>query len=114
MDYTNRTYHEVYRGSRSTLPDGKQYTAGYALRFNGVNYYVLKIWCQQERSYFIKKNNEELDYHTVYSKKEIQSDNSVRLLNPIGFARMTADKEYLEIILPDFACRYYMSLFTKS
>jgi hypothetical protein len=113
MDYTNRTYHEVIRGSRFGLTEGRQYPAGYALRFEGTSYYVFKLWFQQERSYFIRKNEENSDYYTVFSKKEVQPDNSARLLNPVGFARMNPAKEHLEVILPDFPSRYYMSLFAK-
>jgi hypothetical protein len=114
MDYANRTYHEIFRGSRSDLADGKQFQAGYALRFDGTVYYVMKLWFQQERSYFIKKNDGNSDCYSVFGKKEVQPDKSVRLLNPLGHARMTEDKEYLEIILPDLPRRYYMTLFSKA
>ena len=113
MDYTNRTYHEVLRGQCGSLPSGKQYQAGYALRFEGVGYYLLKLWFQQERSYYIKKNDENSDYYSIFSKKEIQPNNEVRLLNPVGYARMTSTQDYLELILPDLPRRYYMSLFAK-
>ena len=71
MDYTDRTYHEVVRGSKERLPDGKQFRAGYALRFEGCNYYVLKLWFQQERSYFIKKNDDRSGQYSVYGKKSL-------------------------------------------
>lgn len=114
MDYTNRTYHEVLRGSRMGLSDGRQYPAGYALRFSETNYYVLKLWIQQEKSYYISKNNENSDYYTIYGKKETNTGSNMRLVNPVGYARMTPNKEYLEIILPDFPNQYYMCLFAKS
>ena len=114
MEYTNRTYHEIMRGSQFNLAEVTQHRAGYALRFEGCNYYVMKLWFQQERSYFIRKNDENSDYYSVFGKKEMQPDNSVRLTNPIGYAKMTPDKEYLEINLPDLPRRYYMSLFAKT
>ena len=111
MDYSNRTKHEVIRGSRFPgVPEGKQYPAGHALHFEGTNYYVLKLWFQQERTYYVSKNNEESDYYTVYAKK-VDGEGSVRFQNPIGFARGIPQKTHLEIILPDFPKRYYMSLF---
>ncbi|MGK5085728.1 hypothetical protein WDW37_20760 [Bdellovibrionota bacterium FG-1] len=115
MDFSNRTYHEVLRGARAGLPDGncKQYMAGYALRFEGVGYYVLKLWFQQERSYFIQKNQEDDDTYCVYSRKVLEGDGQVRFLNPVGYAKMTQNQESLEIVLPDLPRRYYMSLFAK-
>lgn len=111
MNYSNRSQHEVIRGARNGFPDGKQYPAGYSLRFDGTNYYVLKLWIQQEKTYYINKNDENSEYYTVFSKKVIGADESVRFLNPIGFARGMPNKTHLEIVLPDFPRRYYMSLF---
>jgi hypothetical protein len=113
VDYTNRTKHEVIRGARFGFPQGRQYPAGYALHFDGTDYYVLKLWFQQERTYYISKNNEESDYYTVYSKKVQEAGDSVRFQNPIGFARGIPQKTHLEVVLPDFPKHYYMSLFPE-
>ena len=111
MDLSNRTLHEVIRGSRFGLPEGKRYPGGYALHFDETNYYVLKLWFLPGITYYISKNNAEAECHTVYTKKIQEEDGSVRFQNPVGFARGMPNKEFLEVILPDLAKRYYMSLF---
>jgi hypothetical protein len=111
MDFSNRTKYAVIRGSRYGLSEGKQYPAGHALQFEGTVYYVLKLWFQPNVTYFISKNDEESQFHTVFTKKIQEEDGSVRFQNPVGYARGLPDKEHLEIVLPDFSRRYYMSLF---
>jgi hypothetical protein len=113
MEYENRTMHEVLRGSRFGLPEGKQYAGGYALRFDETDYYILKLWFQQERSYYIARLDEKKETYTIFGKRIIEDDNSVRFQNPVGYARETPKRTHLEIVMPDLARRYYMSLFPK-
>lgn len=110
--FSDRTKHEVVRGSRQSGLEGKTFPAGHALHFEGTEYFVLKLWFQQERTYFISKNHGSDEVYTVFGKKAQQEgETQVRFQNPIGFARVNEQKTHLEIVLPDLPRRYYMSLF---
>lgn len=114
MDYSNRKKHEVIRGTRFGLEGTKRYPAGHALFFEGTNYYVLKLWFQPERIYFISRNGDSGDSYTIYGRKNDDRSDQVSFQNPIGYARGMQDKTHLEIVLPDLPKRYYMSLFPTS
>ena len=106
-----RTKHDVVRTARYGGLEGRTYPAGYALHFDGTNYFVLKLWFQCDRTYFISKNQGTGDQYTVFGRKIEEEGVPARFLNPIGFAHTNEQMTHLEIVLPDLPKRYYMSLF---
>lgn len=105
-----RIKYDVMRGGRMGQIEDPRYLAGYALSFEGVNYFVLKFWFQPERTYFICPNGKETGHYTIYSRRIGPPGGAASFQNPIGNARPAEDRFHLELILPDFPRRYYLNL----
>jgi len=85
--------------------------AGHALKFDGTDYYVLKLWFLYGFTYFLVKNRADQTRYTLFTRK-VDTPDGVRFQNPIGSASNRHDlKDYLEIKIPIFREGIFMSLF---
>lgn len=114
MERSDRTKHTVLRGSPVGLEQGREYQAGYTLVFSNSNYYILKLWCMEHRSWYMSPNRDGSGSFTVFGKKVTSETGEVYFQNPVGLARPYGDDAHIEIVLPDFPRRYYMSLFPSN
>jgi hypothetical protein len=110
-DYSNRTKHDVFMGQRveGALLTPKQ--VGYALQFEGTDYFVLKFWERPQVTYYISKNRDSDTNYTVFAKR-IEEETRIKFQNPVGSAQLKPDlKTHLELQLPFSRLRAFMSLF---
>lgn len=104
---------EVYLGTKNGGELVDKVIAGHAFLYEGDTHYVLKLMMIPNVVYFLGKNPESQITYTVFTKC-IELPKRLKFQNPVGFARLTDDlKTHMEIELPLFRTKVYMSLFPK-
>lgn len=105
-----RVKHDIYVGHVSGDDLNDVFSIGYALKYEDVDYYIVKLWPLPGANYYLAKSRDGGKY-TVFTKR-VDTEMGVKFQNPIGYAVMRPDlKEYFEIFLRFPRQRLYMSVY---
>ena len=105
-----RSKHDVFVGQVGTEKLEQVFNIGYAFKYDGCDYYILKLWPMPGASYYLAKNRDG-DRYTVFAKM-VTDFNGVKFQNPIGYGLLPPDlKDYVEICLRLPKQRVFMSLY---
>lgn len=106
-----RTKHSVYVGNQVGQSLENEFDIGYALKYENLPYYILKVWSFPNVTYFVNPNRDSCEKLTIFTKK-IEDENGVRFQNPVGYGVCRTDlKEYLEVNLRFPKQKLYMSVY---
>lgn len=85
----------ILMGRRQGNSVGRTFPVGSALVFPNCEYYVVKLWMFGSQSFFMAQKRNDPTAFTLFARKLVQPDGQVKLLNPVGRARLHPE-------LPDF------------
>ena len=106
----SRVKHDIFVGQVVGEELGEAFNIGYALKYGDVDHYIVKLWPLPGATYYLAKNRDG-DKYTVFTKR-VDTEDGVKLQNPVGFAVMRPElKDYVEIFLRFPRQRIYMSLY---
>lgn len=75
-------------------------TVGHVLVWPTTSYYLVKLWMFGGQSYFLSASQNNPRKYTLFAKKQVGPDGSVKLQNPIGHGVVNEEMpEYIELRL---------------
>jgi len=105
-----RSKHDIYVGQPSGNELRESFHIGFALKYDDVDYYIVKLWPLPGATYYLSKSRDGEKY-TVFAKK-LDTDTGVKFQNPVGYAvNPMGLKDYIEISLRFPRQRVYMSVY---
>ena len=76
-------------------------------------HYTIKLMALPGITYYLVKNYESKDRYTLYATRQ-RSENGLHFNSPVGMARLKPElNAYLELYIPIFKSKIFMSLFPK-
>ncbi len=106
----SRVKHDIFVGQAASGVLSESFHIGYALKYDDVDYYIVKLWPLPGTTYYLAKSRDGEKY-TVFTKK-VDGEFGMKFQNPVGYAVMKPElKEYLEIFLRFPRQRLYMSVY---
>lgn len=111
---TNKTKHDVFVGNQVGQKLEGALHIGYALKYENLKYYILKLWPFPNVTYYLSMNRDSSDKFTIFTKK-VENESGEHFQNPVGYAVLRGDlKEYLEINLRLPKQKVYMSIYPSN
>jgi hypothetical protein len=108
----SKPLYEVYLGTKLRGQLDSPHIAGFASLATNGSFYYLRLMMLPGTTFYLSKNNTP-DSYTVFAKF-IGTEESFRLQNPVGTARLAGDlKTHLEIRFPLLSRPLFMSLFPR-
>ncbi len=109
-----RTKHDVFVGNQIGQKLEGVFHIGYALKYENLKYYILKLWPFPSTTYYLSANRDAHDKFTIFTKK-VDGENGEHFQNPIGYAILRGElKEFLEINLRMPRQKIYMSIYPSN
>ena len=110
----NKMKHDVFVGTQVGQKLESALHIGYALKYENLKYYILKLWPFPNVTYYLSMNRDSQDKFTVFTKK-IEKEDGEHFQNPVGYAVLRGDlKEYLEVNLRLPKQKVYMSIYPSN
>lgn len=107
----NRTKHDVFVGNQIGQKLEGSFNIGYALKYENLKYYILKLWPFPNVTYYLSANRDVHDKFTIFTKK-VDNENGEHFQNPIGYAILRGElKDFVEINLRLPRQKLYMSIY---
>ena len=76
-------------------------------------HYTLRLMALPGITYYLVKNYDSKDKYTLFARRQ-KDESGVRFSSPVGMARLKPElSSYLELYIPVFKAKIYMSLFPK-
>lgn len=111
---TNKVKHDVFVGNQVGQKLDGAFHIGYALKYENLKYYILKLWPFPNVTYYLSVNRDSSDKFTIFTKK-VENESGEHFQNPVGYAVLRGDlKEYLEVNLRLPKQKVYMSIYPSN
>lgn len=109
----NRTCYSLVTGKKTEGQLQYETQVGYAFKKESEPFYVLKMWMYPTINYFMAKARPDDNRYVVFTRKLVnEQDGSVKLLNPVGTARINDElKSHLEIFFRFPYSKLFMNLY---
>lgn len=110
---TENTKFELFIGKEVQGKLEASKCVGSSLFQENEKHYTLRLMALPGITYYLVKNFESKDKYTLFARRQ-KDENGLRFSAPVGMARLKPElSSYLEIYIPVFKSKIYMSLFPK-
>lgn len=104
---------ELFIGRESQGKIESPKCVGSAIYQEADRHYTVKLMALPGITYYLVKNYESNDKYTLYSRRQ-KDENGLYFNSPVGMARLKPELgSFLEMYIPVFRAKLYMSLFPK-